>query len=125
MLTILWAFIKRYGKALVIVLAFVAGASVTHLYESKRFTEYKNAELQAVINKYEEEIKHVEEISRGLHNDLLRSRDLADARLREFEAYKQRNPESQARQCDRILSLAIRGEGLLNRADDYLRALMK
>ena len=116
MLTILWAFIKRYGKALVIVLAFVAGASVTHLYESKRFTEYKNAELQAVINKYEEEIKHVEEISRGLHNDLLRSRDLADARLREFEAYKQRN---------RILSLAIRGEGLLNRADDYLRAVMK
>lgn len=125
MLTILWTSIKRYSKAIAIVLAFIAGASVTHLYESKKFTEHKNAELQAVINKYEEEIRHVEEISSGLHNDLLRSNAIADARLREFEAYKQRNPESQARQCDRILSLAIRGEGLLQRADGYIRALMK
>lgn len=125
MLTILWTCIKRYGKAIAIVLAFVAGASVTHLYESKKFTEYKNAELQAVINRYEEEIKRVEEISSGLHNDLLRSNAIADSRLREFEAYKQRHPDNEARQCERILGLAVRGEGLLNRADDYLRALMK
>lgn len=125
MLTILWTCIKRYSKAIAIVLAFFAGASVTHLYESKKFTEYKNAELQAVIATYEEKIKNVEEARIQLDNDLSRYRNLASERLREFEAYKRRNPEPQARQCERILGLAVRGEGLLQRADAMLSALMK
>lgn len=125
MLTILCTFIKRYCKALAIVLAFLAGVSVTHLYESKKFTEYKNQELQAVISTYEEKIKNVEEARSRLDSDLLRYRNLASQRLRELEAYKQRHPDNETRQCDRILSLAIRGEGLLGRADAMLRALMQ
>lgn len=125
MLTILWTCIKKYAKAIAIVLAFIAGASVTHLYESKKFTEYKNQELQAVISSYEEKIKNVEEARLRLDNDLLRSRNLADARLRELEAYKQRHPESEGSKCERILDLAVRGEGLLQRADAMLGALMK
>lgn len=125
MLTILCTCIKRYGKAIAIVLAFVAGASVTHLYESKKFTEYKNAELQSVISNYEEKIKNVEEARSRLDSDLLRYRNLADSRLRDFEQYKQRHPESETCNCQRILSLAVRGEGLLGRADAMLSALMK
>lgn len=115
----------KHWKALAIVLAFVAGASVTHLYESKKFTEYKNQELQAVISTYEEKIKNVEEARIRLDSDLLRSRILADSRLRDFEQYKQRHPESETCNCQRILSLAVRGEGLLQRADAMLGALMK
>ena len=115
----------KHWKAIAIVLAFIAGASVTHLYESKKFTEYKNQELQAVISTYEEKIKHVEEARLRLDSDLLRSRILADSRLRELEAYKQRHPDDETRQCERILGLAVRGEGLLQRADGYIRALMK
>ena len=125
MLTILWTCIKRYSKAIAIVLAFLAGVSVTHLYESKKFSEYKNAELQAVINSYEEQLKNVETARLRLDNDLLRYRNLASERLRDLEQYKQRHPESEGGECRRILDLAVRGEGLLQRADAMLGALMK
>ena len=125
MLTILWTCIKRYSKAIAIVIAFFAGASVTHLYEAKKFTEYKNAELQAVINSYEEQLKNVETARLRLDNDLSRYRNLASQRLRDLEAYKQRHLESETCNCQRILDLAVRGEGLLQRADAMLGALMK
>lgn len=125
MLTILWTGIKRYSKAIAIVLAFVAGAYVTHLYESKKFTEYKNAELQSVISSYEEQLKNVEENRRRLASDLSDNRALLADRMREFEQWKLKHAGSKACQSERAIALAVRGEELLRRADSYLKALMR
>ena len=119
--------IKLIASVGALVAAFIAGASIAHTYDSLKYTKEKNAELQAVIDHYKGEIDDLEKTRSRLDADLSSARALSAERLRQLDEWKRRarSGNAEGRECERVLDLAVRGEGLLRRADAMLGALMQ
>lgn len=92
---------------------------------SLQFEAYKLEQTQAVLEAQRIEKEKYDEAIKALDADLSAARDIASERLRQLNAYRERASGAQACDCGRTISLAIRGEELLRRADGYLRALAK
>lgn len=92
---------------------------------SLQFEAYKLEKAKAVLEAQRIEKEKYDEAIRNLDADLSAARDLASERLRQLNAYRNRTAGPKACHSDDALRLAIRGEELLRRADNYLRALTR
>ncbi|MDM8087003.1 hypothetical protein QUV44_02120 [Parasutterella secunda] len=118
----------RYFLALgVVIAAYAFGYNHASTKGELEIEQLKLSYAESIINTQNQVKSDYEQKIKDLNVALISARNDGAERLRQLESFRNasRDLETCTRERDRLSELAVRGEGLLKRADAYIEALTK